>query len=127
MKKTIVNQRQAIKLLKEKKDISLFSIEFNEHKIEAIDAILLGKNKIDVPEHLIFYDDDSIDFSDDPDITDEDIETGKIKWIVNTEISLESEISNWIKLQNIDLSQLTTQLIKNFYQTMKNIQKNAAL
>ncbi len=74
----IITQKEAIKLLKSGTNISDYKVVFNEDKVEALDAILLGKNKISVPEELIFYDDTSTDFSDDADITDEDIEAGRI-------------------------------------------------
>lgn len=80
MEKKVINQIEAIKLLEAEKDISDYTIELNEEKIEALQAILLGKNNIKIPEYLIYYDDDSIDFSDDPDLTDEDLKTGKISW-----------------------------------------------
>jgi hypothetical protein len=126
MEKNKINQKEALNLLNEGKDISNYLVEFNNDKIEAIQAIELGKNKIIVPEHLIYYDDSSTDFSDDPDITKEDIETGKISWMINTSLPLDLEIKNWIKNEKIDIDKLLTQLVKNFYETVKNIHKNAA-
>ena len=127
MKNKVINQKEAIKLLKSGKDISAYSIEFNKEKIEALQAILLGKNKIKVPEHLIYYDDDIIDFSDDPDITNEDLETGKISWNFKASLPLDNEIKEWIKREKIDVNKLLTQLMKNFYETVGNIPKKAAL
>jgi hypothetical protein len=127
MNKIKINQIEAVKLLKEGKDISNYSIEFDDQKIEAIQAIELGKNNIIVPEHLIYYDDTTIDFSDDPDITKEDIESGKISWMVNTSLPLDKEIKEWIKKEKIDVDKLLTQLVTNFYETVKHIPKNAAL
>lgn len=109
MEKIKINQTEAIKLLREGKNISNYSIEFNGEKIEAIQAIELGKNNIDVPEHLIYYDDTTIDFSDDPDITKEDIETGKISWKVhkgqddsrngriNSKEEAKNKLKKWLK------------------------------
>ena len=127
MKTLIINQLEAIKLLKEGHDISNYSIEFNDAKIEAIQAIMLGKNNITVPEQLIYYDDASTDFSDDPDITDADFESGKIGWKVNTSLPLDKEIKQWIKQEGIDINDLLAQLIKNFYETVKNVQRKAAV
>jgi hypothetical protein len=127
MEKIKINQKEALKLLSEGKKISNYSIEFNDEKIEALQAIELGKNNIIVPEHLIFYDDSTIDFSDDPDITDEDIETEKISWMLNTSLPLDNEIKQWIKQEKIDINKLLSQLVKNFYETVKHIHKNAAL
>ena len=127
MEKIKINQTEALKLLKEGTDISDYSIEFNDEKIEAIQAIELGKNNINVPEHLIYYDDTTIDFSDDPDITKEDIETGEISWMVNTSLPLDKEIKQWIKQEKIDVDKLLTQLVTNFYETVKHIPKSAAM
>jgi len=127
MEKIKINQTEALKLLKEGTDISDYSIEFNDEKIEAIQAIVLGKNNINVPEHLIYYDDTTIDFSDDPDITKEDIETGEISWMVNTSLPLDNEIKQWIKQEKIDVDKLLTQLVTNFYETVKHIPKSAAM
>jgi len=127
MEKIKINQTEALKLLKEGTDISNYSIEFNDEKIEAIQAIELGKNNINVPEHLIYYDDTTIDFSDDPDITKEDIETGEISWMVNTSLPLDKEIKQWIKQEKIDVDKLLTQLVTNFYETVKHIPKSAAM
>ena len=80
MKKVIINQTEAIQLLKEKADLSHYEIEFDEVPIEALDVILLGKNGILVPEALIYYNEEAIDFSDDPDLTEEDLASGTIRW-----------------------------------------------
>jgi hypothetical protein len=124
MANKIINQRQAIKMLKLAQDISSYEVEFNEQKVEAREAILLGKNKIKVPEGLIYYDDKTIDFSNDPDITDQDITDGKIKWIVKAEIPLENEITAWIKKENININDFAAQLIRNFYQGIQSLPKN---
>ncbi|MDO9040421.1 MAG: hypothetical protein Q7U65_03510 [Bacteroidota bacterium] len=76
MENKIINQHDAIKLIETGEDISAYQVVFNQEKIEALQAILLGRNKIEVPSELIFYDDAVTDFSDDPDITDKDFETG---------------------------------------------------
>ena len=124
MEHKIINQNQAIKILKLGEDISNFQIQFNEQKIEAKNAILLGKNKVEVPQKLIYYDDKTTDFSDDPDITDKDLEEGKIKWIIKAEMPLENEITAWIKKENININEFAAQLIRNFYQGIKSMPKN---
>jgi len=45
MGKKVISQKEAIKLLEAGEDISAYSVEFNDDKIEALQAILLGKNK----------------------------------------------------------------------------------
>ncbi len=49
MEKKIINQHKAIKLLEAGADISAYKVVFNEEKVEALQAILLEKNKINVP------------------------------------------------------------------------------
>ncbi len=120
MNKKTISQQEAIKLLKEGADISEYKIVFNQEKVEALQAILLGKNNIEVPEELIYYDDDAIDFSDDPDITDNDLDTGKIVWNIKASISVNKELKDWIVKENVDVDRLLTKLIENFYETIKD-------
>jgi len=127
MKIKEINQQEAIKLLEAGNDISGYKVIFNEEKIEALHAILLGKNKINVPEELIYYDDDAIDFSDDPDITDEDLETGKIVWNIKTSLPLDKELKDWIVREKVDVDKLLVKLMRSFYETVKDFPKKAAL
>ncbi|HAN77074.1 MAG TPA: hypothetical protein DCQ31_04490 [Bacteroidales bacterium] len=122
-----ISVEDALNLIKAGEFNPEVEVNFTEAKIDVIDAVLLGKNGIDVPEELIEYDDDKIDYSDIPAITDEDIESGKIVWIRNAQIPVRKEIDDWIKAEKIDFNTLITELVENFYKTMKNIQKNAAL
>ncbi|MBK6623169.1 MAG: hypothetical protein IPG32_20750 [Saprospirales bacterium] len=125
MKKTVINQAQAIALLKEKKSLSSVEIKFDSTPVEALDAFLLRKNGIPVPDELIWYDDDSIDYSDDPEITDEDLKTGRIKWVVKAEIPLHDDIRTWVKKEKIDLDKLLARLIDDFYNNVKSISKSS--
>lgn len=122
-----INQQEAIKLLESGEDISSYKVVFNHEKIEALQAILLGKNKIDVPDELIFYDDDAIDFDDDPDITDEDLESGKIVWSIKTSLPVDKELRDWIVKENVDVDKLLIKLMRDFYETVKDFPKKAAL
>ncbi len=97
MNKNKISVSEAIKQIKNNNFNSESEIKFEGKKIDALDAILLGKNGIDVPEELIEYDDDKIDYSDIPAIIDEDIKSGKIQWTINTELALDKEIRDWIK------------------------------
>ena len=127
MKTNKITVQQAIDLINKNQYNSKFEIGFTSEKVNVFDAILLGKNGIDVPENLIEYDDEKIDYSDIPAITDEDIKTGKIKWTINTELALEQEITDWIKKENINIGEFAANLIRSFYKGVKSIQKNAAL
>ncbi len=124
---TKVYWKDAIELLKQGKQLAQDAIEFNNEQIPVKEVTFLNNNSIRVPEDLIFYDDDNIDCSDIPEITEEDISTGKIQWITVNEFPIDNEIRNWITKQNIKLNELLPYLLKNFYQTVKFAQKNAAL
>lgn len=119
--------KKAIELLKNGTKISQDEIDFNNEQIPVIEVTFLNNNAIRVPENLIFYDDDNIDCSDIPEITEDDINTGKIQWINLNEFPIDNDVRSWIVSQNIKLNELLPHLLKNFYQTMKHIQKNAAL
>jgi hypothetical protein len=121
MSKSTINQAKAIELLKGKKPLSRYEIHFDSTKVEARDVILLGKNGIRVPPELIYYDDDSIDFSDIPELTDEDLKTGRLKWVIKAEISIHDDIKTWLKKEKIDLNQLLPQLLTDFYKNVKSI------
>ena len=126
MEYKIIDQHEAIKLLEAGEDISVYKVLFNEEKVEALKAIILGKNKIEVPSDLIFYDDDTIDFSDDPDITSEDFETGKLVWNIKTSLPIDKEMKDWIINEKIDVDILLTKLMRNFYDTVKDFPRKAA-
>jgi len=127
MKNKIINQHDAIKLIEAGEDISAYQVVFNQEKIEALQAILLGRNKIDVPSELIFYDDDATDFTDDPDITDKDFETGELIWNIKTSLPIDKDIKDWITKEKIDVDKLLSKLMRNFYETVKDFPKKAAL
>lgn len=127
MENKIINQHDAIKLIETGEDISAYQVVFNQEKIEALQAILLGRNKIEVPSELIFYDDTATDFSDDPDITDKDFETGELIWNIKTSLPIDKDIKDWITKEKIDVDKLLTKLMRNFYETVKDFPKKAAL
>jgi hypothetical protein len=118
MSTTTINQSQAIALLKENKSLVGYEIRFDSTHVEALDVLLLGKAGIQVPPELIYYDDDSIDFSDDPDLTDEDIASGKIRWKVHADLSLEEDVRAWVEREKIDLNVLLSRLLTAYYREL---------
>jgi len=119
--------KDAIELLKNGKQLAQENIDFNNEQVPVKEVTFLNKNLIRVPENLIFYDDENIDCNDIPEITENDISSGQIQWIVLNEFPIDNEIRNWITKQNIKLNELLPFLLKNFYQTVKFTQKNVAL
>ena len=73
---------------------------------------------------MIYYNDDQIDFEDDPDITEDDLKAGKLIRVINADIPIDEEISDWIKEEKINVNNLLSNLIKSFYQNMKSIPKS---
>ena len=126
MESKIINQYDAIKLIEAGEDISTCQVVFNQEKIEALQAILLRRNKIDVPSELIFYDDYATDFTEDPDITDKDFESGELIWNIKTSLPIDKDIKDWITTEKIDVDKLLSKLMRNFYDTVKDFPKKAA-
>jgi len=125
MKAKKIHWKQAIELLKNKKTVNQDEIEFNEI-IHINDVIIFNKNGINVPEHLINYDDDNIDCSDIQEINLNDINTGKLIRVLPAQIKLDTETENWLKNSNINYNELLSNLLKNFYQSIKTLPNNAA-
>ena len=120
--------KSVIELINNSEKTENMILEFNDNeKILWKDAMLLGKKGFKVPDSNIDYDEDNIDCSDIPEITQEDIDTGKIQWIYKAAVPIRKEIDDWIKHEKIDVNKLLAELVENFYKTMKNINKNAAL
>lgn len=126
MKTKEINQHQALRKLRAGESISEFKVVFDHRKVEALDAIILGKNKIKVPENLIFYNDKTIDFSDDPDITDQDFANGKLVWNIKTTLPVDKELKDWISREQVDVDKLLLKLMRDFYETVKDLPQKAA-
>jgi hypothetical protein len=119
MKNDTIDVNKALKLLNTGESITDKIIDFKGQKISPNQAFQLGKGGVDVPEDLIEYNDDEIEY--DPEI--DDYEWAPIEYDPLTiadrsfelTIKLDDEISTWIETNNIKIDQLTEQLIRNFY------------
>jgi hypothetical protein len=114
-----INQKKAVELLRSGQTISDYNIHFNDDKVEALDVFLLRKNGIALPDHLVFYDDEGINFEDDADITSEDFENEKLVRVLRAEIAVDKEIADWVSQGNVDVNQLLTNLMRDFYKNAK--------
>lgn len=114
-----INQKKAVELLRNGQAVSDYEIHFNDDQVEALDAFLLRKNGIAIPGHLVFYDDESIDFEDDADIATEDFENKKLVRVLRAEVAVDKEIADWVLRSNIDVNQLLADLMKDFYKNAK--------
>jgi len=125
MEPTKIHWKKALELLTKNEKVIQEEIEFDE-KIQIHSVIVFNKNGIDVPEHLIDYDDDAIDCSDIAEITQEDIASGKLVRVLPAHIKIDSETQNWITKSNINYNELLATLLKNFYQSIKTLPNKAA-
>jgi hypothetical protein len=114
-----INQTKAVELLRSGQSISGYQIQFTEDKVEALDAFLLRKNGVELPDYLVFYDDESIDFEDDADISAEDFVHEKLVRVLRAEVVVDKEIADWVSQGNINVNQLLTNLMKDFYKNAK--------
>jgi len=93
--------------------------------IEALDAVALGEAGIDVPENLIYYDDESIvddeEFDGPWEKIDSDIEE-ETKYL-HLDMKIDPEIREWINSNRIDVNLLVKKLIEDAYRTAKLLQK----
>jgi hypothetical protein len=120
MAKITLNQQEMLRLLRAGEDPAPYTVVFDDTKVEALDAILLGKHGFLVPEELIWYDDEAINYEDDPGLTDEDLESGKLIRVLNLMVPVEKEISDWVKAEKIDLNRLVAGLLRSIYQNVKS-------
>ena len=116
-----INQSEAIEILKSDRDISKYEIVFNDEKVEALQVILLGRNGLRVPEHLIYYDDDAIDFSDIPESEDGEFDYENLVEIIETVFHVRKEIFDWLEKEKINKGELLAKLLTDFYDTQKKI------
>ncbi len=86
-------------------------IDFRNEIILWKDAILLGKSGIKVPLELIDNDEDTIDYTQVPPITEEDIASGKLKIIEPVIIRLSKANYEYLKSKNTDISDYINLLI----------------
>ena len=105
--------------------VSNYSIDFDRIKVEALDVMKLSKGGIEVPEDVIYYDDDAIEY-------DEDFEGDWVR--VNApanakqtevKIVLKDDISQWIESNNVQLDHLIEKLLDGFYRAQKMVQEKS--
>lgn len=123
MNTVAINQKKALDLLKKGEHLSDYEIRFDDEKVEALDALLLRKNGINLPEELVYYADEEINFEDDADLTEEDLEQGRLIRVLHAEIPVDQEVADWVRQSRVDLNGLLSDLIKGFYQNMKSVSK----
>ena len=93
--------------------------------IEALDAIALGEAGIEVPESLIYYDDDAIVADEAFDGPWEQIDSDRAEEAkyLQLELKIDPEIRAWINSNRIDVNSLLKKLLEDTYRTAALLQK----
>ncbi|MEM9526925.1 MAG: hypothetical protein AAGA31_09970 [Bacteroidota bacterium] len=93
--------------------------------VEALDAVKLGEAGVDVPEELIYYNDDAI--VEDSDFAGpwENIvsDTKEEKKFLKLEMKIDPEIGNWLSSNDVDVNLLVEKLIEDAYRTSKLLKR----
>lgn len=114
-----INQHTALALLKKGENIRLYHIVFDDATMEALDAMLLRKHGVVLPEELVYYADAHILFDDDADLAGTDLDQGNLVRVLHADVKVNNEIANWVQNNSIDLNHLLSELIQAFYQKRK--------
>lgn len=129
MNNTTISADTALTLLSKGENIKNLQIDFANTKIKAIDAFKLGKEGIDVPDELIYYDDEDIAY--DPEFDDYEWERTDIDPLtlleeqITVNINIEKNIKEWIQKNDIDMKPLLEELVRNFYSTQQLVNKES--
>jgi len=116
MKKTTkINWKKAILLLENGEKVSQDGISFGKKPIKWDFVQKLNDYKILVPENLIDYDDETIDYSDIPPL-EKLLAEGTYKEVFT--IKLEQDIANWLKDVKFDYNVLINDFLKSVYKTV---------
>lgn len=121
MDKKRISHIEALKFLKQKLPIDRFEIEFADTPVEALDALLLGEHGVIVPEDLVYYDDEAINYDDIPPITEDDISKGMLTKSLNLRLKTTKEVKDWIQSNNVNMEVLASSLIEDFYKNLKAV------
>ncbi len=96
-----IDPKKAVESLKRGEKIAAERVRFNGEMVEALDAMLLRKHGVAVPESLVFYDDDAIDFSDIPELTDEELSRGvRANTMFRPEFVIDKNIPKFAPMEN---------------------------
>jgi hypothetical protein len=127
MRKSGIYWKTALKKLSNNEMVTLTDIDFKKETIKIQDVILFNSYGIKVPEELIVFEDEKIDCSDIPEISVNDIESGKLINVIPAQIKVDPETAEWIKKSKINYNELLSSLLYNFYQSVKSLSGKAAV
>ncbi len=123
MIKTRLTLNEARELLEKGKLTDAYHIGFTkEDKVEASEAIKLGKLGFDIPEEIIEYNDE-IEHDDDFEGDWESIKSDMEDYKKQIQISLQinQEVEEWLTQSKVDLNKLISELLTGFYNSSRAI------
>ncbi len=89
--------KELVDMLNKGLEIKDYEIDFKNEKVDFKNVALLNRNGIRVPEELVHYDDNDIDFSDDPELTDNEISKINLSERFTEILPVEPEIKEWLR------------------------------
>ncbi len=125
MKAISIHWKQASELLNQGEILDGKEIIFDS-QVPLEFVITFNRANISVPENLISDDDSSIDTTDIPEISSEDIRKGKLVRDLPSHVKIDPETENRLKKSNINYNELLSNLSNNFYQSIKTLPSKAA-
>ena len=122
MTKTRISLHKALDLLKQEKLTADYEIVYlDSERVQATDAIELGALGLDVPDHLIEYNDAELEEDDEFDgewiPISSDIEDYKKHLTI--QLKVDQEVEEWLTHSKVDLDKLVSELITGFYKSSK--------
>lgn len=121
-----ISVSEALKRIEAGLTVSDVTIDFERIKVEALDVMKLAKAGIEVPEEVIYYEDNDIveeESSEEWEPIDYDPTTASES---NTEVKiyLKKDIQQWVEAKNIQLDKLIENLLEGFYQSQKWVKED---
>jgi uncharacterized protein (DUF433 family) len=121
-----ISVSEALKRIEAGLTVSDVTIDFERIKVEALDVMKLAKAGIEVPEEVIYYEDNDIveeESSEEWEPIDYDPTTASES---NTEVKiyLKKDIQQWVEAKNIQLDKLIENLLEEFYQSQKWVKED---
>ncbi len=85
--------KKLIEFLEKGQNPSIINIDFKNEILEFKEVLLLNRHGFRVPENLVNYNDDDIDYSDDPELTEEELK--QLKPVIHIPVPLQKEVKEW--------------------------------
>ncbi|MCA0237271.1 MAG: hypothetical protein LCH81_12885 [Bacteroidetes bacterium] len=113
-----ISVSEALRRIETGESVRDCSVDFDHVQVEALVAFKLSKAGIEVPETVIFYDDDDIAYD----------EAFEGDWVrvdtaasdkTQVRITLQDDLKQWVQENNVPLEHLIEQLLDGFYRTQK--------